>query len=417
MKQLLKIILLILPVCSNSQPVKPLRIGDTVPAAAYAKLTTTQPSTINAKLIILDFWATWCTSCLQAFPKLEALQQQFASDLQLVLVNAKTTGDDSKKISGFFARRKNSKGRPYAFSSLTEDTVFSQLFAHKMVPHYVWLDAKGVVKAITGSGEVNAQNINALINNGEAAMRTKADLSYDLTRPFFVHNNAGAGANLIHRSLLTGYTPGMPSFIGKTAPTDSLARIYAMNSSAENLYKLAYPYLNTIPANRLLLQVREPRHYRLTGEPGIWKYDHAYTYELLLPQREYSKLENYMRQDLDRYFGMRLTRETREMECYIITKTTNHLSRSIKQPLKNKKTNPRHQQTVSLGAFIKDLDRHQPIPVINETGLTDYPILPPGTFSNMQTIRQSLERQGFNIELGCCPVEVYVLTEKDSAKQ
>jgi len=95
MKHSFHILIILFPLLSYSQPVKQLTIGDTVPAFVlnntiiHFNNDSAKLSTISSKLLILDFWATWCTSCLQGFPKLETLQQQFKQDLQVVLVNSK----------------------------------------------------------------------------------------------------------------------------------------------------------------------------------------------------------------------------------------------------------------------------------------------------------------------------------------
>jgi thiol-disulfide isomerase/thioredoxin len=35
----------------------------------------------NGKLMILDFWATWCGACISKFPKLDSLQKKYADKL------------------------------------------------------------------------------------------------------------------------------------------------------------------------------------------------------------------------------------------------------------------------------------------------------------------------------------------------
>ena len=55
---------------------KPLKIGDAIPATVWttplqvvnAPQKTTTLSADKGKLILLDFWNTWCSSCLKNFP-------------------------------------------------------------------------------------------------------------------------------------------------------------------------------------------------------------------------------------------------------------------------------------------------------------------------------------------------------------
>ena len=45
------------------------------------------------RYIYIDFWATWCVPCVQAMPKLKALQKQFSSKLVIVGLNSEDTPD------------------------------------------------------------------------------------------------------------------------------------------------------------------------------------------------------------------------------------------------------------------------------------------------------------------------------------
>jgi peroxiredoxin len=38
------------------------------------------PESFGGKILVLNFWATWCSPCLQELPSLNRFQQQFASD-------------------------------------------------------------------------------------------------------------------------------------------------------------------------------------------------------------------------------------------------------------------------------------------------------------------------------------------------
>jgi len=41
----------------------------------------------NDKLLLLDFWATWCAPCIASFPHLEEIQDKYNSELQIIAIS------------------------------------------------------------------------------------------------------------------------------------------------------------------------------------------------------------------------------------------------------------------------------------------------------------------------------------------
>ena len=82
------------------------RTGQTVPDIQFstvlnAPTKTTTLNELKGKIILIDFWATWCGACLQAMPHLQQLQRQHAQQLQVITVTDETT----KRINRFLASR------------------------------------------------------------------------------------------------------------------------------------------------------------------------------------------------------------------------------------------------------------------------------------------------------------------------
>lgn len=53
----------------------------------------------RGKIVMLNFWATWCTPCRQEMPSMEKLYRQF-KDRGFVVVSV-ASGDDSKSVNAF----------------------------------------------------------------------------------------------------------------------------------------------------------------------------------------------------------------------------------------------------------------------------------------------------------------------------
>ncbi|RZK45529.1 MAG: TlpA family protein disulfide reductase [Pedobacter sp.] len=119
-------------------------------------------SDYQGKVILLDFWASWCTICINKFPALDAIQREFSSDLQIVLVNSKNTRD---KIDQIIQRMKgdNKFGFSTTLPSIYGDTVLNALFPLTYLPHYVWLGPKGDLIAITDAELVSRDFVKVMI--------------------------------------------------------------------------------------------------------------------------------------------------------------------------------------------------------------------------------------------------------------
>lgn len=155
----------------------PPKIGFKVPDISFQTINDTgakqKLSDFKGKLVILDFWATWCTSCIGHFPQMDSLQKKYKNVLQVVLVNSiKGSGDSMEKVRSFIrfytSRYKNS------FSPLVvaADTLAYRLFPHTYLPHFVWIDQEGRLIAVTAPSMVTEEIIKDILET-EGLLKTK----------------------------------------------------------------------------------------------------------------------------------------------------------------------------------------------------------------------------------------------------
>jgi thiol-disulfide isomerase/thioredoxin len=186
MKHIIGLLAMLLPILSGAQspPVKALTIGDTVPDITITNVYNYSASTIHlsdlkGKLVILDFWATWCSGCIQELPVLDSLQKDFPDKVQILLIShegAKTKAEGANRIKSFFSKWKEKNNGPVSLPSTLEmNDSLLKLFPHIFIPHYVWIAGNRKVIAITSSTEVNQQNIRAILNGSPVSMPLKSD--------------------------------------------------------------------------------------------------------------------------------------------------------------------------------------------------------------------------------------------------
>ena len=124
-------------------------------------------SDFKGKLIILDFWSTSCSACIQAFSKIDSLQNQFKNQLQFIAVNR----ESYESTIDFFKKKSHIKKPGIPF--IAGDTILSRLFPHIFVPHHVWIDKAGIVQYITDGHNATAEHLNAFVNGNNLALNEK----------------------------------------------------------------------------------------------------------------------------------------------------------------------------------------------------------------------------------------------------
>lgn len=148
--------------------IKPLKVGDKLPEAfwqqehsVYNNGQTTKQTLeqYKGKLLILDFWATWCGTCVGKFPITDSLQKE-NSELKIVLVNSNRK-DNAQTLKKFYTENANAKLHP--LPTLVADTILKGMFPHKYVPHYVFIDYRGMVMGFASYHFLNREIVAALL--------------------------------------------------------------------------------------------------------------------------------------------------------------------------------------------------------------------------------------------------------------
>lgn len=70
--------LLALLALAGSHAATPLKPGDTFPDLAAFALEGELPAT-QGKVLLVDFWASWCAPCKRSFPVMKELQEKFGA--------------------------------------------------------------------------------------------------------------------------------------------------------------------------------------------------------------------------------------------------------------------------------------------------------------------------------------------------
>ncbi len=96
-------------------------------------------SALRGRVVLVDFWATWCGPCRLQLPILEKLHREFAASG--VRVIGVTVGEEPGAVAAFLKKA----GITFANAALDEENAFVQRFAVNSFPTTILIDPDGVV--------------------------------------------------------------------------------------------------------------------------------------------------------------------------------------------------------------------------------------------------------------------------------
>jgi thiol-disulfide isomerase/thioredoxin len=114
--------------------------NDPEPAPHFRAKTLTGESfnndSVKGKVVLFEFWTTWCPYCRQEEALVDEVNQQFAG--QGLIVLAVDVGEGKKKVMKDLAENRRS-----CRIVLTEDTNLAAMYAATSYPIYVVVDRDG----------------------------------------------------------------------------------------------------------------------------------------------------------------------------------------------------------------------------------------------------------------------------------
>jgi len=374
---------------------KELNPGEAVPnldlqngfGKTYAKF-----SELKGKLVILDFWASWCVPCIAAFPKNESLQAKFGDKIQIINV-----GYQPKDIIKKSFDRMYPSGTT-GFRWLTDDKTFVKIFPHTYLPHYVWIDTEGKYRTATEGKHLTEENIAKALKGDFGSLRAKTDKALN-PKPESINNEE----QILFKSVLSGYHSELALGYKFLKPDSSGRRKVELdNENLMLIYQRAnydQGYFNM--SNTEFAVARKEAFVNFSdGQDYLdWLKDgNGYTWRISIPAS--ANLFQFMRQQLKSFFpqyhsevketekpGLALTRISDEDK--IASKGGNRVNTfsGIGAELRN----------VPLNALVMQLKakymQNSKVPIVDETGYkgpVDLDIK--ANLSNVEEINQALAK-------------------------
>jgi thiol-disulfide isomerase/thioredoxin len=401
-----------------------LHIGDQVPDMAITNLINypakaAKISDFKGKLLILDFWDTWCSSCIRFLPQANSLNKIFLDRAYILPV----TAGKRENIQKFLLS--NAFLKSYKITSVVSDQQLTKLFPHNQLPHEVWIDQQGKLIAVTTDEYVTAGNIERVLKGQKPQWGFKNDkLDYDANQPlFFSDSNAKLKpGSFLYSTTFTGYLDGVPP--AQQVKTDTLnqtKRFSFINQPILNLYALIFNSGLPFTATRRILHVSHPDAYVYTARSGYydeWLKTHTYTYEAIVPA-DFSEREVSRQLQLQMEYLLKITGsvQERETDCWILKRKDGQATPKTTYEKKDIRLNPNHPfvmhriQAADLEWLLNQ--KENAVPVIDESANTapfdlDFKALPV-TIEEWNTVLKPL---GFEFIRQTRKLDMFILSEQ-----
>ena len=112
-----------------------LRLNEAAPDLVVEEWLSAKPE-MKGKMVMVDFWATWCPPCREAIPNINELHKKFKDRLVVIGLsdeNAATVKKMEKPVLEYH-------------SAVDKEGEFKKFFEVKGIPHVVLMDPTGVVR-------------------------------------------------------------------------------------------------------------------------------------------------------------------------------------------------------------------------------------------------------------------------------
>lgn len=420
---------------------KGLQIGQKVPEVMLSGLhnykdaggksvPSAKLSDFRGKLLILDFWATWCSPCVAMIPRMDSLQKVFGDRVAFLSV----TYQSDQEVLPFLYRLEKQLGRKFDLPVLTGSKELNGLFPHVYLPHYVWIDGDGVVRGITGQDMVNGVQINQVLSTGglnSLAKKSDYDIPFDLKKGLFVDGNGGSEGLVRSKSVFSKYAIGLKGgsriFDRNRGEKNHTIVLQCINQTIKNIYKRAFGNGKRIPDSRILLDLADSSKVttELTGNDYLnWLAENGYCYELSMPIGEQGNLFLRMQQDLSFNFPQYVASfQNLERECLVLERVGRavDLSSTGEKSFAKFTMGGVEMADKPLLVFVQALQdyymQNSKLPILDETGIKgNVSMKVDGDLTSLTKLNLGLSAVGLQLAIRKRVVPMLVISDRNSVK-
>jgi len=407
-------------VMPTSRSMKALEVGDIFPNLTISSLMNNRGEPLhvadyNDRLLVIDFWATGCGSCVVALPKLAKLQKQFGSQIKILPV----TAEHKQQVQAFWTTNNNL--RSLDLPTVVEDTLLSKYIRHRFVSHVAWI-YKGKVVALTGVDYVDSNTVKRVLSGEKINFPLKYDYyNFDFEKPLFSldSNQIDRAQTSLEYVAISGHrkgisSDGMGGFGIRKDTLNKSVRVYIANASIYSAYiilsnsaGLMKHTIQGFSPNQVVWEVANRDQYQwrnkeLSGYRQDWEYLNSFCYESLRPDTGQTNGQLYFQAmlDLNQLLGINVRWEKRFEHTFVLKYDVSAKQKILKEGL----------SSINL---VNSMNQNEQSPyVFDESGGNI--IIPQAiaSFKSIDSISRSLKPYGLKLEQQNREVYKLVFSEK-----
>lgn len=212
-------------------------------------------SAMSDKVIILDFFDTFCASCIEAMPRLANVQRELGDAVAIIPV----TWQPPSVIERFYKSNKYLKEHNAILPTIVGDTLLKKYFPHQSISHTVWL-YKGKVSAISHPDFVTVAQIRELIENRAVNVPVKDDFKPKQSFDVVSADRRTKRGNIISELVLSGFQEGIDP-----------ESVRFKKDSLDNSYRSTFVNMDLLGATTSAwAHIKEPK-YLMKKERIVWE--------------------------------------------------------------------------------------------------------------------------------------------------
>lgn len=366
----------------QAQPV--LKTGDPFPSIIIrdiinAPIKQYDVRAQNTKLLILNFWGTWCSPCLPEMDSLSVLQVKNKDGIQVIGISDEPTG----RLKKYLARKPSSVW-------LASDTTLNlyRQFGFNYVGQSAIINKQNRIVALVRTDSINQHIIDQLLHDdaipSSAETGNKAE---NQTNLFAVDSTTG------YQVLLSSYRPGVPSMSKSYLKTSFEGRrLTYVNLCLTNIYQDAYQVSN----KQVIYEISEKEVCNWNDKSTL------YCFDLVVKPEQKDSLHILLRQTIGQLAPVKARLEKRTIPVYILRR----LPGAPEWPLSvNQESTFSFSgrgfegKAIKLAPLVDYISNELEFPVVNETGLSGrYDIASENELRTKEDMMAALKKLGLTVE-------------------